>query len=687
MFSFLRIALPANKSGSVAVRVFLVLLPVSLLGGPLVAQSEQATRPRAVAEKPPEVALHKVARGDLIVMVEERGVIESMQNTPVTCRLRSFATGSTISSTIKWVIDDGSQVKKGDKLVELDDSGLREIVRTQEVVVAGKRAELERALKERDLVQEKGKLEVGTAEDNLEIAEIELKDSEEKDKRKMEARLRQAKRAVQLAKLQAATAREQAEAAVAPVKAALIAEQTKLAELKEQLGHCILTAPKDGLAVYNVPEQARWGIGRSTAIAVGEAVREGQVLITLPDLSRFQVVTRVHESLVGRLRPVQGRFKPETAQQATIVADAFPSKVLRGHVQSVASKPEAGDFLSADVKAFSTTIVLAEDPKMPPLKPGMSATVRILVDEKKNVLRIPIQAVLGLRGKRLCFVKRGEGFAPHELVLGVSNDTYVEVKEGLKEGEEVVLNPHALRPPRIAPDRRQSQFGWPRRGDLLVRSVRPDEENSYRRVERYGLTTADLTRFEELVRGLEAVVPARTFSLSVRSPATARSSAVRLVATTPSYAVAHGIDRHFQDEDHRFLADLDGEHFAAVAVLGAEVARELFPGEDPLGQSIALGTNHSFRVVGVLRERRPHADVGIPDNDVYIPLTSCRRLFGKTVLLRKAGAWRAEAIELNEVLLTLRDPEQVPAAAATVRSLLEHYHANPDWEVKVGNAP
>src|SRR5207302_676820 len=133
---------------------------------------------------------------------------------------------------------------------------------------------------------------------------------------------------------------------VVPAKAALEAEQTRLAELKEQLAHCILTAPKDGLAVYNVPEQARWGIGRSGSIAVGEAVREGQVLITLPDLSRFQVVAKIHDSLVGRLRPVQGRFKPDTAQQAKIVVDAFANKVLRGHVQSVASKADSGDFLS-----------------------------------------------------------------------------------------------------------------------------------------------------------------------------------------------------------------------------------------------------------------------------------------------------------------------------------------------------
>src|SRR5205823_6167742 len=119
-------------------------------------------------------------------------------------------------------------------------------------------------------------------------------------------------------------------------------------------------------------------------------------------------------------------------------------------------------------------------------------------------------------------------------------------------------------------------------------------------------------------------------------------------ATTPSFAIAYGIDRHFRDEDHRFLADLDGERIAAVTVLGADVARKLFPGEDPLGQSITLGASHPFRVVGVMRERRPQMDFGITGRDVYIPLTSWGRLLGKTVTSRKAGIWRAEAVELNE---------------------------------------
>jgi len=78
---------------------------------------------------------------------------------------------------------------------------------------------------------------------------------------------------------------------------------------------------------------------------------------------------------------------------------------------------------------------------------------------------------------------------------------------------------------------------------------------------------------------------------------------------------------------------------------GPRVARELFPGEDPLDQIITLGTSHPFRVVGVLRRasapcgRRPPRQ-----RCVTFPWRSCRRLFGKTVVQRKAGTWRAEAI-------------------------------------------
>ncbi|HEV3258729.1 MAG TPA: ABC transporter permease [Gemmataceae bacterium] len=681
MFSRIRETLRTRQLRFLAAVALLAFIALGMYEVPRAARGGQQAGPKDGDEdKLPPLAFHKVGRGDVLVTVEERGQIVSMDNAPIVCKVRNNERG--VASTVRWAIEDGTTVKSGDKVAELDDAALRDQVRAQETVVAEKKALLEQGLKERELAGQQGKLEVEMAEDNVEVAEIDLKQAAEKDRQKMAIRLRQAKRAAQLAKIQADTHKEKAEAAVAPRKVAHDAELAKLADMKEQLAACVLTAPRDGTVVYSVAEQARFGFGSSAGVvAVGEPVRQGQVLMTIPDLRRFQVVTRIAEGLVGRLRPSGRGVKPARRQQASIAVDAFPGSGLKGYVQSVATKAEAQNWLSADVKVYAATVALAPDQRVADLRPGMSATVTIFVDERKNVLRVPAQAVLGIRGNQVCFVKDADGVASRPVLLGASNDVFVEVKGGLKEGEEVVLNPQALRSPRKVPGRGQGRLGPFGTADVLVRSVRPTGEEGLRRtrVELYGLTLADLARIEETVPGLALVAPSRSFPTEVYSPLTGRIDHLgRVVATTPVYGVVHGLDSQLADEGHRFLGDQDQERFAAVAVLGADVARQLFPRDEPLGQAVVL-SGRLFRVVGVLRER-PAAASPL-NHDVCIPLASSRRLFGKKLALRTRGSIRVEEVDLTDVSLVLRDREQTPAVAAAVQGLLEHYHDKQDWQV------
>jgi hypothetical protein len=150
------------------------------------------------------------------------------------------------------------------------------------------------------------------------------------------------------------------------------------------------------------------------------------------------VNTKVHEALISRVK---------AGQEAQVRVDAFPDRVLKGrvkHVANVSAKSES--WSSTDVKVYPTAVEIEDE--FDGLRPDMSAEVTIYTDAPhKNVLIVPIQAIVGSTqmGKvRKCFVLTPNGPEEKEVSIGLNNDTHVEIKSGLKEGDEVVVNPRVL---------------------------------------------------------------------------------------------------------------------------------------------------------------------------------------------------------------------------------------------------
>src|SRR5262249_51399199 len=209
--------------------------------------------------------------------------------------------------------------------------------------------------------------------------------------------------------------------------------------------------------------------------AEGESVAEGQVLLSVVDLGKMLLVCRVHEAFIRYVNPGPGGARPAMPQPAKVTVDAFPGKPINGQVQAVSAVPKASDWLSADVKLYPVTIGLDVDNGAGTLKPGMSGMVVILVQEQKDVVRLPVQAVRRLRGKATCLVKTDTGLEERSLVLGAVSDKFVETRDGRKEGEEVALNPRAARPPGAPSEPRREGRALPGPRDVLVRALPPPE--------------------------------------------------------------------------------------------------------------------------------------------------------------------------------------------------------------------
>jgi hypothetical protein len=87
---------------------------------------------------------------------------------------------------------------------------------------------------------------------------------------------------------------------------------------------------------------------------------------------------------------------------------------------------------------------LVELPPEEGLKPGMSAEVEVIVARHEDVLTIPVAAIAETAEENVCWVKTSDGVQRRMLKLGDTNDIFTVVKDGLNEGDEVMLNPYAF---------------------------------------------------------------------------------------------------------------------------------------------------------------------------------------------------------------------------------------------------
>jgi RND family efflux transporter MFP subunit len=222
---------------------------------------------------------------------------------------------------------------------------------------------------------------------------------------------------------------EQALAAKHEAESTEAKEKERLAKLEQQLERCKIFAPHDGMVVY-----AREGrYSSDTEIAEGVTVRERQQIISLPDLSRMQVKTQIHEAVLDQIHP---------GLPVTIRVDAFPNRRYIGVVEDVAVVPTSSGWSGNTVKTYDCIVRIPE--RVENLKPGMTAVVDIHADRIRNVLTVPVQAVFQIDKDHWCYVNQESGLEKRKVDLGRSNDKFVHIVDGVAMNDRVVLNPMSL---------------------------------------------------------------------------------------------------------------------------------------------------------------------------------------------------------------------------------------------------
>ncbi len=203
--------------------------------------------------------------------------------------------------------------------------------------------------------------------------------------------------------------------------AAVKQREAQLAQARADLERTIIRAPVDGTVILR-------NVDAGQTVAAGP---QAPVLFAIAqDLRDMQVEAAIGQAGVGRLK---------VGQTATFKVDAFPRRSFSGKIRQIRRPPQNAH------NAGYTVMISAPNPDLA-LLPGMTANVRIVVDQRENALKVPNAALqfhppVATAGRRVWIPAHGEPQAV-DLRLGLSDGTSTEVLGGeLREGDEVVVGP------------------------------------------------------------------------------------------------------------------------------------------------------------------------------------------------------------------------------------------------------
>jgi HlyD family secretion protein len=179
-------------------------------------------------------------------------------------------------------------------------------------------------------------------------------------------------------------------------------------------------------------------------LRVGDPVWNGQPLAEIPELSEMEAEVFVLEADAGGLAP---------GKRATVVLESRPDVAWPAEIRRVdpLAKPR---LRGSPVQYFAVLLKLARtDPQA--MKPGQRVRATLFLEERKDAIALPRQAVFEEDGKKIVYVRRGADFAPVEVTLGPASLGRVVIERGIAPGDEVAL----VDPTRPAPSEEKPGAG------------------------------------------------------------------------------------------------------------------------------------------------------------------------------------------------------------------------------------
>ena len=332
---------------------------------------------------------------------------------------------------IRWMVEDGSEVKEGERLVEFDAARLIQTIEERRLKL--RQAENDRESRERSgaAETERKRVAVEKAEVEAEKARIdavvprELRPAVEW--RKFQATWQERKAALEKARLEREAYVITSRSEIATARATEDKARREVAAVEKSLGSMSLVAPKAG--IFLVGNFWQWGPEGPRKLQPGDTVWPGYTVGAIPDPTEMDVSAALAESDHGRIAP---------GMKARCILDTYPDRVFEGRIEEIGSVAREsggrGWFASATKPGFPVRVSLARtDPLM---RPGLSVRVEVVRGTWEGRSPCPAAPCVSIREGP---VVRRAGGGEAKVRLTACTPVECVVESGLAEGDRVSL--------------------------------------------------------------------------------------------------------------------------------------------------------------------------------------------------------------------------------------------------------
>jgi HlyD family secretion protein len=321
------------------------------------------------------------------------------------------------------LIEEGTQVEKGDYVGSLDHKAVEEVLATAMLELEQSLNEFEDAKMDSNLNLSNSRDQIVNAREQVEQMQIILEESKFESPaviRKAEMDLEKAKRTLDQEIKGYALRVQQSATRVNRSQVNLSQREARVKELQEAYTSLNIYAPKAGMLIY---AKDRFG----QKIRIGATVsRWMPIIATLPDLSQMISVTYVNEIDISKV---------QIGQKVTLGIDAFPEKQLEGEVITVANIGQP--IPRSDAKVFEVRIrVFGSDPE---LRPAMTTSNVIQTGVYSEEIYIPSDAIFQNDTMRYVYVQQSNTLVRQIIDTGDENENFTIVRKGVNEGDKLLI--------------------------------------------------------------------------------------------------------------------------------------------------------------------------------------------------------------------------------------------------------